>query len=406
MTSQRWMSFQFFGFFLTFGIFVPYWSSWLITSKGFTPDEAGFIIALGLITRSITTLYIFPLACKYLTLSQINRIVPLVSVLLVITLIFVDNIVWVALVTILLSLIYPMPLAMHEAMASTLIRESGLQYGKSRSYGSIGYIIALILTGIIISLTGETIIIYLMIVGCMVFLFLTSFSTPEPLKVKVSSTKISSLSLFKSKSFLLVLTICIIIQSAHAAYYSYGVLFLKNMGVTANYTGAILVLAVLSEIAFFYIADNLFKNKSITSILIYCINFSIIRWLIIASFSNVSIFIFSQILHSITFGLTQFAFVKYLDEHVENKYFPFAHGIYAAFALSLGSGILTLGSGYLYSISPSLTFLSMALICVPCLILCYLLKKALDFNENTYINLQTNKLEEVSKDATDQRKTI
>ncbi|MEW5550690.1 MFS transporter [Peribacillus frigoritolerans] len=88
----------------------------------------------------------------------------------------------------------------------------------------------------------------------------------------------------------------------------------------------------------------------------YSISASIIRWLLIACFNCISGFIFSQLLHSITFGLTQFAFGKYLDEHVENKYFPFAHGIYAALALSLGSGILTIVSGYLYSISPSFSF--------------------------------------------------
>ncbi|MGE7877921.1 MFS transporter [Peribacillus muralis] len=62
----------------------------------------------------------------------------------------------------------------------------------------------------------------------------------------------------------------------------------------------------------------------------YSISASIIKWLLLDYFNSILVFIFSQFLHSITFGLTQFAFVKYLDEHVENKYFPFAHGIYAA----------------------------------------------------------------------------
>ncbi|MDW7617902.1 MFS transporter [Peribacillus simplex] len=399
MTNQRWMSLQFFGFFFTFGIFVPYWSSWLILSKGFTADEAGLIIAMGLITRSITTFYIFPLACRYITLAQLNRIVPLASVVLIIVLIPLNNVMSVVLITILLSLIYPMPLAMHEAMASTLIRESGIQYGKSRSYGSIGYIFSLSLTGVIISLKDETVIIYLMIIGCIMFVLITSFNAPVPLKTKIALNKVPSFHLFKSKSFLLVLAMCSIIQAAHAAYYSYAVLFLKTIGIKTSFTGIILIIAVISEIVFFYISDILFKKQSVPKLLMYSISASIIRWLLIACFNSISVFIFSQLLHSITFGLTQFAFVKYLDEHVENKYFPFAHGIYAALALSLGSGILTIVSGYLYSISPSFSFLGMALICVPCLILCYSLSLVLNLSDQNR-NLQDNIVGEVKKNAT------
>lgn len=329
MTNQRWMSLQFFGFFFTFGIFVPYWSSWLITSKGFTADEAGLIIAIGLITRSLTTFYIFPFACRYITLARLNQIVSLISVVLLITLIPFNNLIAVVLITILLSLVYPMPLAMYEAMASILIRESEIQYGKSRSYGSIGYIISLSLSGVIISLQGENVVIYLMIVGCILLALITAINAPLPLKRKIASKKVPLLKLFKSKSFLLVLAICITIQAAHAAYYSYAVLFLKNIGVETSFTGFILIIAVLSEIAFFYISDSLFKRQSVPTILMFSVSASIIRWLLIFSFNSISVFVLSQFLHSITFGLTQFAFIKYLDENIENRYFPFAHGIYS-----------------------------------------------------------------------------
>ncbi|MDG3044564.1 hypothetical protein OE903_13945 [Bacillus sp. B6(2022)] len=48
-----------FGFFFTFGIFVPYWSIWLVADKNFSPDQAGIIIATGLLTRAMTTFFYF-----------------------------------------------------------------------------------------------------------------------------------------------------------------------------------------------------------------------------------------------------------------------------------------------------------------------------------------------------------
>ncbi|PGL73247.1 MFS transporter [Bacillus sp. AFS055030] len=398
MTSQRWMSLQFFGFFFTFGIFVPYWSAWLTTSKGFTADEAGLIIALGLITRSITTFFIFPFISRYLNLARLNQVVSLISVMLLIILIPFNSLIAVAFITVLLSLVYPMPLAMYEAMASILIRECKIEYGKSRSYGSIGYIISLSLTGILISLKSENVVIYFLMIGCVLLTFITSIRAPIPLRTKITSKKVPLFKLFKSKAFLIVLTICITLQAAHAAYYSYAVLFLKNIGVKTSFTGFILIIAVLSEIAFFYVSDFLFKRRSVPALLMFSVSASILRWVLISSFNSISVFVLSQLLHSITFGLTQYAFVKYLDENIENKYFPFAHGIYAALGLSLGSGILTLVSGYLYSISPSFTFLGMALVCVPCLGLCYFLKLTLGD--------QNNLTGEISENVTSKRKSI
>lgn len=374
MTAHKWMSMQFFGFFFTFGIFVPYWSTWLVTGKGFTADQAGLVIAMGLVTRAITTFFLFPLASKYISLARLNQIVALLSVVILILLIPANSLIVVVAITVLLSLLYPMPLAMHEAMASKLIKKNEIYYGRSRSYGSLGYIISLSLTGIIISIFGEEIIIYVMIIGSIIFAFLASLRSPLTLKEKIVTKDITLSKLFKSKSFVLVLIICVVLQSAHAAYYSYAVLFLGNIGVNTQFIGFILLIAVLSEVVFFYISDSLFKGKPVTTLLMISVTASVVRWMLIFLFDSLMIFIISQFLHSLTFGLTQVAFIKYLDENTDNKFFPYAHGLYAAFGLSLGSGILTIVSGYLFSLSPSFAFLGMALICMPCFIVGYLLK--------------------------------
>ncbi|RKJ60064.1 MFS transporter, partial [Butyricicoccus sp. 1XD8-22] len=60
MNSQRWMSTHFFSFFMTWGIFLPYWSGWLIYTKGITVSEASLIMSLGLIARGLSTLFAFP----------------------------------------------------------------------------------------------------------------------------------------------------------------------------------------------------------------------------------------------------------------------------------------------------------------------------------------------------------
>ncbi|MEB2359368.1 MFS transporter [Bacillus pumilus] len=377
MKAQKWMSMQFFGFFFTFGIFVPYWSIWLVSDKNFTPDQAGIIIATGLMTRAMTTFFLFPLASQYMSLARLNQFVVFISVLLFAFLIPANSFSAVIVMTFFISLLYPMPLAMHEAMASKLMERGEISYGRSRSYGSFGYIVALLLMGVVISILGEKVIIYVMISGLMIFALLSSLRAPSTLREKNEQAGMSIKKLFQSKSFVLVLLLCVILQSAHAAYYSYAVLFLGNIGVQPEYIGFLLLIAVMAEIVFFFISDSLFKKGQVTTLLLFSVTASIVRWMSLFLFDHVLIFIMSQILHAFTFGLTQVAFMKYLDRNIKNQFFPYAHGLYASLGLSLGNGLLTIVSGYLFSLSPSYAFLGMAVICMPCFVFIYLLKETL-----------------------------
>ncbi|WLP60127.1 MFS transporter [Bacillus pumilus] len=377
MKAQKWMSMQFFGFFFTFGIFVPYWSIWLVSDKNFTPDQAGIIIATGLMTRAMTTFFLFPLASQYMSLARLNQFVVFISVLLFAFLIPANSFSAVIVMTFFISLLYPMPLAMHEAMASKLMERGEISYGRSRSYGSFGYIVALLLMGVVISILGEKVIIYVMISGLMIFALLSSLRAPSTLREKNEQAGMSIKKLFQSKSFVLVLLLCVILQSAHAAYYSYAVLFLGNIGVQPEYIGFLLLIAVMAEIVFFFISDSLFKKGQVTTLLLFSVTASIVRWMSLFLFDHVLIFIISQILHAFTFGLTQVAFMKYLDRNIKNQFFPYAHGLYASLGLSLGNGLLTIVSGYLFSLSPSYAFLGMAVICMPCFVFIYLLKETL-----------------------------
>lgn len=186
MNANKWMSMQFFGFFFTFGIFVPYWSIWLVADKNFSPDQAGIIIATGLLTRAMTTFFLFPLASQYMGLARLNQWVVFLSVLLFVLLIPANSFSAVIVTTFFISLLYPMPLAMHEAMASRLMKKGEIAYGRSRSFGSFGYIVALLLMGIMISLFGERVIIYVMLGGLLLFALLASLRAPSTLREKMT----------------------------------------------------------------------------------------------------------------------------------------------------------------------------------------------------------------------------
>ena len=84
MNIQRWMSRQFFTFFMTWGIFLPYWTGWLINAKGMTVSQASLIMSLGLLARGLSTLLAFPyLSGKFSSKTLLNGmgIATLISIL-------------------------------------------------------------------------------------------------------------------------------------------------------------------------------------------------------------------------------------------------------------------------------------------------------------------------------------
>ena len=60
MKTHHWMSIQFFSFYMTWGIFLPYWTGWMIHTKGITVAQASLIMSLGLVARGLSTLFALP----------------------------------------------------------------------------------------------------------------------------------------------------------------------------------------------------------------------------------------------------------------------------------------------------------------------------------------------------------
>ncbi|GKV65460.1 MULTISPECIES: MFS transporter [unclassified Sporosarcina] len=374
MNNQRWLSMSFFVFFFTWGIFLPYWTGWLTSAKGLSVTDASIIMGAGMIARSFSTFFLFPLAMQNLSLLRVIRWTTLLS--FVIALSYLPESPFYVLfgLTVLFSAVYPVILPSVESGASLLMQSERIHYGKSRSYGSIGYTIALLLIGIATAVWDEQAILYMMIAGLAAALLFFFRQAPvalqqPPIKNTAAANSGQLKSLFSNKPFVLVLFISILLQGAHASYYNYGFIFLDDMGINGFYIGIILNIAVLFEILFFTQADRLLANVRTSTVFLLAAAGSTVRWVAIFLFPVTSVFIATQALHSVSFGMAHFAFIQYISKNLPHSLIASAQGVYAAVAMSLSVAILTFPAGYLYDLSPRYAFLSMAVCSVAALFL-------------------------------------
>ena len=383
INNQRWLSQSFFVFFFTWGIFLPYWTGWLVQAKNLTVADASMIMAFGLVARAVATMFVFPFMSKYMSNKKIIITFTMLALCAAVFYIPATSRVSLLLITILFSLVYPTLMPAIESGASSLVQQGKVHYGKSRSYGSIGFVIAVLIISMLTGFWGEQAILWSMIIG-LIFLLIKQFMpTPGPLLTKPSiedrRQKLSMKELWKVKTFPVVLIVVFLLQGAHAAYYNYGYIYLQELDVNAFYIGMIINIAVIFEILYFMKADNFLSKWRPSSLFLLAGAGSTLRWVLIFLFPNVGIFIISQALHALSFGMAHIAFIRYLTISLPKEQIPNAQGIYSGLALSLSTAILTFVGGYLYEIQPGLAFLGMIICTVPAIILILISRKNLRY---------------------------
>lgn len=378
MNTQRWMSMQFFSFFLTWGIFLPYWSGWMIDTKGISVPEASLIMSFGLAARGLSTLFAFPYISGKISSRLLLRIAGMVTLIAILCYIPASSFTSLLIVTIGIHIFYPTLMPALDSAAGILMQNKQLKhYGRARQWGSIGFVsIGMVLT-IFTGAFGDEVILWALLIGMIGFVGLGFMQTPAVLaeKPQVNSSRSGMLQLFRIKHFGLVLIIVILLQAAHATYYTYGYIFLQEINAPMYMIGLIINIAVIAEIIFFSVADKGFQKFSVGSLLMLSAIGSTLRWVLVFAFPNVIVFCIAQTLHALSFAMAHYAFMKYLIKYIPNAQIANAQGMYSALALSWSTAVFTILGGYLYEIEPRFAFIGMVICTIPAMLLALAYRK-------------------------------
>lgn len=104
MNNQRWLSQNFFTFFITWGIFLPYWTGWLVDAKHLTVSQASVVMGCGLLARATSNLFFFPTLAKYVNNKRLITILAVGALLTALLYIPSTGFIALLIVTILFSI--------------------------------------------------------------------------------------------------------------------------------------------------------------------------------------------------------------------------------------------------------------------------------------------------------------
>lgn len=370
MTSKTWLSTNYFLQFLVTGTFLPFWMVYLTSVKNLSVLEASSIFSMLYIARVISGIFLSPYLIKKYNIDITLKLSVGIGLILAISYGFTNEKIVLGLITFLFGMIYFMVSPLVEGLASLFLREENIDYGKARTYGSLGFTVIGIIIGGILGYVGNGALYYILIF--LVALYLVFMFLPQPKLVKSLSfeepnTKKEKESLYswvlKDRNAILLIITVFLYQLSHTAYNNYNALYLESMNISAKWlSGVILNVSVIAEIIFFIFSKRLVKRIKPKNLMVFAGVCAIIRWGALAIFHNIYVFTIMQTFHAITFAVAHIAFILILNKDYNNKEIIDMQNLYTAicFQLSMAVGLYIMGA--LWDISTSYVFYASAII--------------------------------------------
>ena len=369
MSSKTWLSTNYFLQFLVTGTFLPFWMVYLTSVKNLSVLEASSIFSMLFIARVLSGIFLAPYLIKKYNFDIALKLSVGFGLFLAISYEFTNEKLLLGLITFLFGMIYFMVSPLVEGLASLFLREENIDYGKARTYGSLGFTVIGIFIGGILSYVGNGALYYILII--LIGIFFIFMFLPQPKLVKNinldDSSSHSNENLYawvlKDKNTILLIITIFLYQLSHTAYNNYNALYLESMNISAKWlSGVILNVSVIAEIIFFIFSKRLVKRIKPKNLLIFAGVGAVIRWSALAMFQNIYIFTVMQTFHAITFAVAHIAFILILNKDYNNKEIIDMQNLYTAicFQLSMAIGLYIMGA--IWDISTSYVFYASAII--------------------------------------------
>ena len=369
MSSKTWLATNYFLQFLVTGTFLPFWMVYLTSVKNLSVLEASSIFSMLFIARVLSGIFLAPYLIKKYNFDIALKLSAGFGLFLAISYGFTNEKIVLGLITFLFGMIYFMVNPLVEGLASLFLREENIDYGKARTYGSLGFTVIGIFIGGILSYVGNGALYYILII--LIGIFFIFMFLPQPKLVKNinldDSSSHSNENLYawvlKDKNAILLIITIFLYQLSHTAYNNYNALYLESMNISAKWlSGVILNVSVIAEIIFFIFSKRLVKRIKPKNLLIFAGVGAVIRWSALAMFKNIYIFTVMQTFHAITFAVAHIAFILILNKDYNNKEIIDMQNLYTAicFQLSMAIGLYIMGA--IWDISTSYVFYASAII--------------------------------------------
>ena len=282
------ISLDYFLYFAVLGVLLPFWPLYLHSYRGFDLRTIGFLAA----TMAVAKVVMPNLMAWLMTHSNGNGIIllryaGLVAALVFATMPYVDSALASGLVVFAFASCLTSSLPQLEAITMGLLGDSRHEYTRIRLWGSVGFTVAVLATGIWLEYTAKLQLVPWLVTGTMLMFCVNNLFIPSSLARRHTHDSSQDggghgmLDLLRKPGVIALLAACCLLQLSHGPYYTYFSIYMDSHGYSARAIGHLWATGVIAEIILYTMLHRLLLRFSPRQLLLSAMLAATVRWLVL-----------------------------------------------------------------------------------------------------------------------------
>ncbi len=341
------VSLYFAAIFSVAGVHLPFWAVWL-ESRGLSPWQISLMLSTAIWLRLLAG----PMAAHLVDKSGERRLALILlgwaSLLSFAAFRFVDGFTGLMLVGALFAMAWAPLAPLTENLSMLVAARHGVQYGRMRLWGSLAFLLAAYLAGLWLKGRDDDWIFWLLL-GCMMAAALAGHLLPD-LRLPLDRPRAGApmVRLLRDGNFRAFLIANAGLQSTHAAFYTFGTLHWRGIGLSDAQIGFLWAIGVVAEVVLFAVGQRVALRVGGVGLLWVAVAGGVLRWSLHGLLGDMVALSLLQLLHAATFAAAHLGAMRMLADGCDASVSATAQTLYGA-----GNGMVlaaaTLAMGPLYA---------------------------------------------------------
>lgn len=358
MPYWRLSNFYFF-YFALLGAVAPFMPLYL-EHLGFSPARIGELLALPMLMRCLAPNLWGWLGDKTGQRLLIVRWGALLTLLGFALIFYRQDYAWLVLVMLLHAFFWHAILPQFEVLTFAHLRQQPERYSRIRVWGSVGFIVTVVLMGRVFDLRGlgdYPWMVCLIMLGILASSVLVPAPGDEHRGAAASAAVQSVSSIMRRRPVWVFYLGVMLMQVSHGPYYSFLSIYLGELGYSRTVTGWLWSLGVLAEIALFLLMPRILLRFSVRQVLLVSLLLAAVRWLLLGNLADQILWLLLiQLLHAATFGSFHTGAMQFVQQQFPRSSQGMGQALYVSFS-GVGAALGALYAGYLWQpAGPEITF--------------------------------------------------
>ncbi len=226
------------------------------------------------------------------------------------------------------------------------VTRHALDYAQMRLWGSASFVVFAMIAGLLFKVIDPQNLIWIIVAVAFLSAFVGLGIVPLEAPAAGSAPQGRAIGLLRKPLFLAIIAASALIQGSHAAYYAFSSITWQNAGFGGFTIAALWSLGVVAEIVVFAISPRLTLTPTVM-VMIGAIS-GVLRWAITAQEPRIEVLTVVQLMHGLTFGITQVGIVALIVRSVPHHMLASAQGYMVASQGAVTSVTMML-SGLIYA---------------------------------------------------------